>query len=60
MYVETGTVVVPVAQEQTGLATFCPGLGRGPFHKVQAVLIVLSAVALESKMYVCEDRGLAK
>jgi hypothetical protein len=58
--VETGSIVVPVAQEQAGLATLFSGLGRGPLHKVQAVLVVLSAVAFESKMYVCEDRGLAK
>jgi hypothetical protein len=42
--VETGTVVVPIAQEQTGFATLLLGFGSGPFDEGQTVLVVLSAV----------------
>jgi hypothetical protein len=38
--VETGTVVVPVTQEQAGFTPFLSSLGSGPLHKVQAVLVV--------------------
>ena len=43
-YVETGPVVVPITQEQTGFAPFFPGSGSGPFDESQTVLVVLSAV----------------
>jgi hypothetical protein len=49
---------VPVAEKHAGFATFFFGFGSGPFYKVQAVLIVLSAVAFQAKVNVCEDRGL--
>jgi hypothetical protein len=58
--VKTGTVVVPIAQKQAGFATFRLGLGRSPLHKVQAVLVVSDAIALEAKMDVSEDRGFAE
>jgi hypothetical protein len=38
--VETGPIVVPITQEQTGLTTLFLSSGSGPFHEAQAIVIV--------------------
>ena len=58
--VQTSSVVVPVAQKHASFATLLLGLGRGPFYKIQTVIVVCLTVGFESKMYVCKDRGFFK
>src|SRR6056300_941018 len=49
-----GSVMVPVAQEYTGLTIVCFGLFYEPYHECLAVVIVYTTVALESEVYVRE------
>jgi hypothetical protein len=55
--VETGSIVVPVAQEHAGFTTFLSCFSSCPLHKVQAVLVVSDTVGFEAKVDVREDRG---
>ena len=52
--------MVPVAQEYTGLTTFCPGLFNEPFDELLTVIVVYTTVALEAKVYVRETGYLFK
>ena len=45
-------MVMPVAQEYTGLTTFCLGLCYEPLYELFAVIVVYTTVAFEAKVYV--------
>lgn len=53
-------MVVPIAQEDTGLATVCLGLFYEPVHEFLTVVIVYTAVALEAEVYVRETSDFVK
>jgi hypothetical protein len=55
--IDSSSIVVPISQHQAYLTTFGFGLGGGPLHKGQAVLIVQLAVAFQPQMEVSEYRG---
>ena len=53
-------MVMPVAQEYTGLTSVCFCLFYEPIHERLAVVVVYTTVALESKVYVRETSDLLK
>ncbi len=52
--------MVPVAQEYTGLTTFCPGLFNEPFYELLTVIVMYTTVAFKTKVYVCETGDFLK
>jgi len=53
--IDAGPVMVPVAQEQTGLAAVLATSLDDPIHETGAVLIVQQAVRFQAKVYVRES-----
>jgi hypothetical protein len=45
-------MVMPVAQEYTGLTTFCLGLCYEPLYELLTVIVVYTTIAFEAKVYV--------
>jgi hypothetical protein len=43
-------IVVPVAQEETGITSFFLGFGSGPLHKFQTVFVVYNTIRFQAKV----------
>jgi hypothetical protein len=56
-YVDAGTVVVPVAQEDTGFTSTGLCLLDEPDYELFAVYVVLTAIVFVAKVNVSETRG---
>ncbi len=60
LHVDRRSVMAPVAKEHAGFAAMFSGSGDEPVDKSLTVLIVYEAIALQSKVDVSENSGLAE
>jgi hypothetical protein len=57
LYIDAVAIVVKVAQKQTDITTLLLSQVAHPLSKIQTILEVLNAIALESQVQICKHHG---